>query len=180
MTDITDLEDMISKTALGNRAAFSALYNATSAKLFGICLRILKNRSEAEEVLQETYVKVWRSAGSFVTGKASPITWLATIARNTSIDRYRKRKPETTELSEIEDFAGDLPSPEDATIFMDDVDRLQNCMSELKEDHANAVRQIYLGGWTYEEAAKELGSPANTLKTWIRRSLVSLRECMNR
>ena len=180
MTDVTDLEDLISKTALGNRAAFSALYNATSAKLFGICLRILNNRSEAEEVLQETYVKVWRSAGSFVIGKASPITWLATIARNTSIDRYRKRRPELAELSEVEDFTEDLPSPEAVAVLSDDVRRLDNCMGELKETHADAVRQIYLGGWTYEEAAEKLGSPAGTVKTWVRRSLVSLRECMNR
>jgi len=175
-----EIVDHISQIALGNREAFQKLYNSTSAKLFGICLRILNDREEAEEALQETYVKVWRSAGRFSSGGASPISWLAAIARNAAIDRYRRKKPETAELVEAEVVEDNAPSPEANVILSDDVERLNVCMSELDDRHANAIRNIYLSGWSYNEAAEELDIPLNTVKTWIRRGLISLRECLNR
>ncbi|MEM9331151.1 MAG: sigma-70 family RNA polymerase sigma factor [Pseudomonadota bacterium] len=180
MSSRAELEDMISRVALGSRQDFQRLYNATSAKLFGICLRILNNRTDAEEALQEAYIKIWRSADKFAAGTASPISWLATIARNTAIDRYRSMKPESADISEAEVMADDSPSPEANAIMSDDVGRLNACMSELNEKHADALRQVYLGGWTYDEAAQKLEVPLNTIKTWIRRSLISLRECLNR
>ncbi|MBO6816224.1 MAG: sigma-70 family RNA polymerase sigma factor [Rhizobiaceae bacterium] len=180
MSSREQIEIHISQVALGNRQAFSDLYDATSAKLFGICLRILNDRSEAEEALQETYVKVWRSADKFASGKASPISWLAAIARNSAIDRYRKKKPDTAELVEAEVVADEAPSPESNAIMSDDMDNLDRCMGELDERHASAIRNVYLGGWSYNEAATELDIPLNTVKTWIRRGLISLRECLNR
>jgi RNA polymerase sigma-70 factor (ECF subfamily) len=175
-----DLEEMIARTALGSKSHFEKLYSATSAKLFGICMRILNNESEAEEALQETFVKVWRNADKYASGNASPISWLAAIARNTSIDRYRRRKPESAELVEAEVIADEAPSPEANAVLSNEVGRLNSCISELKERHAFAVKSVYLGGWTYDEAAQELDVPLNTLKTWVRRSLISLRECLNR
>ncbi|MEM7214099.1 MAG: sigma-70 family RNA polymerase sigma factor [Pseudomonadota bacterium] len=179
MSGRAELEAMISQVALGNRSEFRNLYNATSAKLFGICLRILNNRTDAEEALQETYIKIWRSAGKFAAGSASPISWLATIARNTAIDRYRSKKPESADISEAEVIADEAPSPEANAMLSDDVGRLNDCMGKLNEKHADALKQVYLGGWTYDEAAQKLGVPLNTVKTWIRRSLISLRECLN-
>ncbi len=179
MTTRAHLDEMIARTAMGSRADFEKLYKATSAKLFGVCIRILNNESEAEEVLQEVYVKVWRSADKYASGNASPISWLAAIARNTSIDRYRRRKPEAADIDEAEVIADDAPSPEASAVLSNEVDRLNGCMSQLKDRHADAVRNVYLGGWTYEEAAQKLDVPLNTVKTWIRRSLISLRECMN-
>ncbi len=178
--DRKELENILGQVALGNRSDFQRLYNATSAKLFGICIRILNDRTDAEEALQEVYIKVWRSADRFVAGKASPISWLAAIARNTAIDRYRAKRPESGELEEAEFVADDNPSPEASAILSDDVDRLNVCMGELKETHAEILRQVYLSGWTYEEAATQVDVPLNTVKTWIRRSLISLRECLNR
>lgn len=175
-----DIEVLISNVALGNRKAFEELYNSTSAKLFGVCLRILNDRTDAEEALQETYIKVWRSADRFSTGRASPISWLATIARNTAIDRYRASKPESGDMEEAEVIADDQPSPEDSAVLSDDVGRMKLCMNELDDRHADALQQVYLGGWTYNEAAQKLDVPLNTVKTWIRRSLISLRECLNR
>ena len=179
MTTTAHLDEMIARTAMGSRADFEKLYKATSAKLFGICIRILNNESEAEEVLQEVYVKVWRSADKYASGNASPISWLAAIARNTSIDRYRRRKPEYADIDEAEVIADDAPSPEANAVLSNEVDRLNGCMAQLKDRHADAVKNVYLGGWTYEEAAMKLDVPLNTVKTWIRRSLISLRECMN-
>ena len=165
---------------MGNRSAFQRLYNRTSAKLFGICLRILNDRTDAEEALQEAYIKVWRSADKFAAGRASPISWLAAIARNTAIDRYRAKRPETTEIEEAEVIADEAPSPEAAAVLSDDVGRMKECMNELDERHADALTQVYIAGWTYAEAAEKLDVPLNTVKTWIRRSLIALRECLNR
>lgn len=180
MSTREEIENYIAQTALGNRDAFSQLYKSTSAKLFGICLRILNDRGEAEEALQETYVKVWRSAGKFASGNASPISWLAAIARNAAIDRYRKKKPDTAEIDEAEVIADEAPSPEASAILSDDMQNLDVCMSELDDKHSLAIRNVYLGGWAYSEAAEELDVPLNTVKTWIRRGLISLRECLNR
>ncbi len=180
MSDRNELEHWIARSALGSRSDFELLYNATSAKLFGICLRILNNRSEAEEALQETYIKVWNSASKFTAGHASPISWLAAIARNSSIDYYRRKKPEAGDISEAEMIPDEAPSPEAHALLSDDVGRLQVCMAELDERHADALKNVYLSGWTYGEAAEKLDIPLNTVKTWIRRGLVSLRDCLNR
>lgn len=179
MSSRAHLEEMIARTAMGSRTDFNKLYNATSAKLFGICLRILNNQSEAEEALQEAYVKIWRSADKYAAGNASPISWLAAIARNTAIDQYRRKKPESADIGEAEVMADDAPSPEANAVLSNEMDRLESCMSELKPEHAYAVKSVYLGGWTYDEAAQKLDIPLNTVKTWIRRSLISLRECLN-
>jgi len=173
-----ELENLIAKTAMGSRSDFKLLYMRTSAKLFGICLRVLNDKQEAEEALQEAYVKVWRSAGRYAAGNASPISWLAAVARNAAIDRYRKRKPEGEDIEEAMGMADDAPSPEFNAVLSDEVRRLNGCMGELDERHAFAVRNIYLSGWTYEEAAGELEVPVNTTKTWVRRSLIRLKECM--
>lgn len=180
MSSREEIENLLAQVALGNRVAFSSLYNATSAKLFGITLRILNDRGEAEEALQETYVKVWRSADKFATGNASPISWLAAIARNAAIDRYRKKKPDTAEIEEADTIEDEAPSPEANTIHSDEVQNLENCMAELDDRHEFAIRNVYLGGWSYNEAAEKLDVPLNTVKTWIRRGLISLRECLNR
>ena len=92
MSRLTEIEAMIARIALGDRDAFGALYDATSAKLFGICLRVLSNRAEAEDALQEIYVKVWHNAGRYQVNGLSPMTWLITIARNHAIDRLRLRR----------------------------------------------------------------------------------------
>lgn len=180
MSNRDELENWIARSALGSRSDFALLYNATSAKLFGVCLRILNNRTEAEEALQETYIKVWNSASKFTAGQASPISWLAAIARNSAIDHYRRKKPEAGDISEAEMIADEAPSPEANALLSDDVGRLNVCMAELDERHSDALKNVYLNGWTYVEAAEKLDIPLNTVKTWIRRGLVSLRDCLNR
>lgn len=175
-----NLEDLIAAVALGNRSAFRLLYGRSSAKLFGICLRILKDRAEAEDALQDVYIRVWEKAGTFQSGKASAITWLTTIARNRSIDRLRSRSPSGRAVDEAVEVADDAPSPESVASASDSYRRLMGCMDSLDPRHAIALRGVYLGGSTYRETADELDIPLNTAKTWIRRSLLVLRECMDR
>ena len=173
-----DLENLLARVALKDRQAFSQLYNRTSTKLFGVCFRILNNRSEAEDVIQEVYIKVWNRADQFATGRASVIAWMATIARNHAIDRYRARGKPTQQLDDHLDLQDVGPTPEQALLQADQKNQIDLCLDQLKNDHALAVRHTFLSGWSYQEAADTLDIPLNTVKTWIRRSLMQLKECL--
>lgn len=172
---------LISRVAIGDRTAFSALYLTTSPKLYAICLRILKNRSEADDALQDVYVNVWRQAKSYDPVAGSPNTWLSSIARHRSIDAVRKRRAPTDDLDDRHDIVDEtILDPETATLLSDDGRRIEDCMGELDPAHAGAVRRAYVEGLSYADIALELGAPLNTVRTWLRRSLLKLRECMLR
>lgn len=175
-----DISYLIGRIALRDRKAFAALYEVSAPKLFGICLRILKDRNEAEEALQDVYVKIWQRADRYIAGDTHPMSWLAAIARNQAIDRIRARRPPTLDIDEAYDLADIAPTPEDNAVLSSDGRRIDNCMEELEPDRALAVRRAYVEGVTYEELADMFGVPLNTMRTWLRRSLMKLRECMNR
>ena len=175
-----DLAQMISRVALGDRAAFRRLYDTTSAKLFGVCLRVMRNKPDAEDVLQDAFVKIWHNAGKFQVSAGSPVAWLAAIARNQAIDRLRARKPEALDIDEAFDVADGSDSPEEDLLSAADTSRLNLCLNELKPDRAQAVRSAYLEGYSYKELAEKHDLPLNTVRTWLRRSLLSLRECLSR
>ena len=173
-----DISNLISRTGLGDRAAFRALYAATSAKLFGVCLRVLKNRTDAEDVLQEVYIKIWHNAAKYQVSGYSPMSWLIAIARNQSIDRIRARRPEGSELAEADEVADHSPTPEQAAVMRGEAGRLQSCLEKLSPGRAEAVKAAYMEGYSYQELADRLEQPLNTVRTWLRRSLLSLRECL--
>lgn len=174
------LQGLIGKTALGDRAAFASLYDETSAKLFGVCLRILKDRAQAEDAVQEVYVRIWRRAGSFRAGQASAMAWLVTIARNQSIDMIRSRQPASIEFDDAPDVADEAPDPEAQAALSAEGRRIDACLKELDADRAAAVVGAYVEGSSYQELADRNGVPLNTMRTWLRRSLIKLRECLNR
>ena len=180
MTTPADIEAMIAQIVLRDRSAFSALYDATSAKLFGVCLRVLNNRAEAEEVLQEVYIRIWHKADSYTVTGHSPMTWLITVARNLSIDRLRKRKTKTKSIDEAVELADDRPGPEAEAIASSERAQIEACMTELDPRHAEAVKRVYLEGETYNDLAEAQNVPLNTMRTWLRRSLLKLRECLTR
>jgi len=161
--------------------ALREVYESTSAKLFGVCLRILGEPSEAEDVLQEVYTTVWRKASTFDGARASPITWMAAIARNRSIDRLRARPRARTEPIEAALAIAD-PSPSAETMLQDAQGsrRLRGCLDELEEPHRIAIRAAFLDGHTYDVLARGAGVPLGTMKSWIRRSLLKLKACMER
>jgi RNA polymerase sigma-70 factor (ECF subfamily) len=165
---------------MGDRRAFAALYQATSAKLFGICLRVLQDRTEAEDVLQDIYVKIWRNAGHYQVNGLSPMTWLITIARNAAIDRLRRRRAVSGDSDDVDLQADPAPGPEASAIAASDSARLTGCLAELDERHAQAVKGAYLDGETYADLAARFDVPLNTMRTWLRRSLLKLRECLSR
>jgi len=174
-----EIADLISRCALRDRAAFKALYGRTSAKLFGVTLRILRDRSEAEEALQEVYVKIWQRADKYVPGGYSPISWLVAVARNHSLDVLRARKPQGEDIDLALDVADAGPNPEQAEAARGERSRIDNCLDQLDTEKADAVRGAYLDGYSYEELASRHKVPLNTMRTWLRRSLMKLRECLS-
>lgn len=180
MSTAEQIEALIAKVGLGDRSSFQQLYRHTSAKLFGICLRVLKDRAEAEDALQEVYVKIWQNASTFAANQYSPMSWLVVIARNHAIDRIRARKPEASDIDEAYDLSDSGPDPEAAALAASERRQIDFCLEELDNDKADAVRSAYLEGYSYQELASRHEVPINTMRTWLRRSLMKLRECLER
>ncbi len=174
-----EISDLIARTALRDRAAFRDLYQRTSAKLFGVTLRILRDRAEAEEALQEVYVKIWQRADRFVATNYSPISWLVAVARNHCLDMIRARKPVSEEIGEALEIADAGPDPEASSIASGERARIDTCLETLEADKADCVKGAYLDGYSYEELATRHKVPLNTMRTWLRRSLLKLRECLS-
>jgi RNA polymerase sigma-70 factor, ECF subfamily len=172
----------LARIAGGDRGALQMLYRDTSAKLFAVCMRILHDQAEVEDVLQDVYITVWRRAGTFDPARASPITWLVAIARNRSIDRLRSGAniAGSQTLDEAANLSDAAPSALAQIESSDEHRRLVNCLNELEPRHAIAVRSAFLDGITYEELAQRMNIPLGTMKSWIRRSLLRLRECLQR
>jgi len=168
------------RIAQGDRAALADLYRRTAAKLFAICLRILNDRSQAEDVLQEVYLNVWTKAAQFDANRGvSPITWLAAIARNRALDRLRatgRRFAALGEAAEIPD-----PAPPADALFerAESSQRLADCLGRLDERTAGAIRAAFFGGFTYEALAKRAAMPLGSMKSLIRRGLMRLKTCLD-
>jgi RNA polymerase sigma-70 factor (ECF subfamily) len=177
---LAEIEGLIARVALRDRAAFSALYDRTSAKLFGICLRILNDRAEAEDALQEVYLRIWHRADRYAANGLSPMTWLITVARNLCLDRLRARRAPMDDIDTVPEMADAGPTPEAAAVAAGDRVRIAACLDELPADRADAVRRAYLDGETYQDLAARFGVPLNTMRTWLRRSLLRLRDCLSR
>ena len=178
----SQLTAALARVAKGDRDALRLVYRDTSAKLFGVCLRILKEKEEAADVLQDVYFTVWRRAGMFDPDRASPITWLVTIARNRSIDRLRARA-NTRRMQPIDDaleVSDGAPSALSQVETDEEHRRLMNCLGQLEPRHADAIRAAFFEGAAYEELAQRMDVPLGTMKNWIRRSLMRLRECLER
>ncbi|WP_305969803.1 MULTISPECIES: sigma-70 family RNA polymerase sigma factor [unclassified Mameliella] len=182
MTTRSDIEALIARVALRDRGAFGALYDATSGKLLAICLSVLKDREEAEDTLQEVFLRIWNKADRYAVTGHSPMTWLITIARNIAIDRLRARQRSQSgqDRTETDALPDSRPGPEASTIAASESQRIVSCLDELPDQRARAVRGAYLEGASYADLAARFEVPLNTMRTWLRRSLQSLRECMSR
>ncbi|GGC74176.1 sigma-70 family RNA polymerase sigma factor [Chelatococcus reniformis] len=176
------LVERLSAVAAGDRAALGDVYRMTAAKLFGVCIRILGNRAEAEDVLQEVYLTVWHKAGTFDPARASPITWLATIARNRAIDRLRTSsgRPRSEPIDEVMHLSDPAPDALSGIEAADENRQLMECLEELDQKQAHVIRTAFLEGVTYEALAERTGAPLGTVKSWVRRGLLKLRSCLER
>jgi RNA polymerase sigma-70 factor (ECF subfamily) len=169
------LADLLAASARGDRTAFRRLYEATAPKLFAIVLRITRNRSVAEEVLQETFVKVWRKAERFQPEAGAPMAWLTAITRNLAIDRLRSERIERYQ-DDGEAILARLPAPggDDALSR----EALRICLGALDEEARACVLLAYCSGFSREELAERFGRPVGTIKTLLHRSLKLLRTCL--
>lgn len=175
-----ELVQLLGRIESADQPALRALYDRTSAKLYGICLRVLGNEADAQDVLQDVYVTVWRKAAQYDAAKAGPITWLATLARNRAIDRVRSRRAPTVDLEKANDIADEGQSALDVIEQAEDSTRLAACLDELEERARLVIKSAFFDGKTYVELAERESVPLGTMKSWIRRGLLRLRGCLER
>ena len=163
----------------GDREALQDVYQRTSSKLFGVCLRIFPEKSDAEDALQDAFVNVWQKAGSFDPARASPITWLVTLTRNRAIDRLRASgKRMMAPIEAAADVADDAPDAEACLIAADDRARIAQCMDTLASGDATMIRTAFFEGATYHDIADRSAMPLSTVKSRIRRALMKLKDCL--
>jgi RNA polymerase sigma-70 factor (ECF subfamily) len=176
------LGELLKDVALGSRQAFETLYRDSSPQLFAICLRIVSQRSEAEDVLQEVFATVWRKAAQYDAGRAGAMSWLAMIARNKAIDRIRSQPQarNTGPLDLADEIADPTASPQRDAQASAERERLDECLKRLDDRRRSLIRAAFFDGSTYEELSVRIGSPLGTVKSWIRRGLLQLRECLER
>lgn len=186
MTDPELLNRWLIATAAGDRAAFQSLYRAASPHLFSLLLRILKRREQAEEALQDCFVRIWQKADTYSAKRGSPQAWLMSIARYRALDLIRRRRPEVS-LDDDEGNERDIPDdvhdngpqgPLEASMTGQSLDALDRCLDALQPQQRESLLLAYYEGYTHEELADKLDKPLGTVKSWVRRGLQRLRECL--
>ena len=177
-----DLPGLLARVALGDRAAFRSLYDATQRHLFPVARRILRNDAAADEVLQESYMTVWHRAASFNAAKASPMTWMTTIVRNRAFDRLSlasARHEASVPDDDLEALCQQQPA--EAGAWSDDAAlcrRLRDCLGHLDARERQSLALAYLNGLSHSEVAEHLGQSLGSVKGWIRRGLAHLKDCL--
>ena len=186
-----ELAQLLARAGLGDRAAFATLYERTSAHLLGVVMRINRDRAQAEDVLQEVYVNVWRAARSFDAAQSQPLTWLTSIARNRAIDSLRRAQTQPqlkTNVSSAGDdeetdvydtVADDAPGPLDLLSRASDARALAACMGALSAQQRQCVALAFFDGLSHAELAQAMREPLGTVKSWVRRALISLKSCLD-
>jgi RNA polymerase sigma factor (sigma-70 family) len=187
-----DLARLLGRAGLGDRAAFATLYERTSAHLFAVVLRINRDRAQAEDILQEVYVNVWRAAKSFDAAQSQPLTWLTSIARNRAIDSLRRgqARPQIQTASgsdsnaDAEDesvydtVADSAPGPLDLLSRASEARALAACMDELSAQQRQGLALAFYQGLSHAEVAEQMREPLGTVKSWVRRALLTLKNCL--
>ena len=179
MTDPDPIADLLVRVAAQDRAAFGELYTSASAKLMGVLLRMLNERAEAEDAVQEVFTKVWLRAGRYDPAKGRGMTWLIAVARNLALDRMRRRTEDQADEDAAEAIVDQTPTAERRLMAMGEAGRVTECFEQLEPAKADAVKGAYLSGHSYIDLAARHNVPLNTMRTWLRRSLISLKECLD-
>ena len=187
-----ELAALLGRAGLGDRAAFATLYERTSAHLFAVVLRINRDRAQAEDILQEVYVNVWRSAQSFDAAQSQPLTWLTSVARNRAIDSLRRAQTQpqiqaahTSGGDDAEDVdvydqvADDSAGPLELLSRASDARALTHCMKALSAQQRQSVALAFFDGLSHAEVAEQMRQPLGTVKSWVRRALIALKGCLD-
>ena len=188
MSQPSDRDDqlyhLLAAVGLQDRGAFRALYDATSARLFGFALRVLHKEELAEEAVQDAFVAIWHAADGYRPHLAAPLTWMATIVRNKALDvRRRAQAAGEADALHVDADAADLVADTDAgpherAALSRDARALADCMDTLAGRQRQAIGMAYLHDLSHTDIAGRLGLPIGTVKTWIRRGLDRLRDCL--
>ena len=183
-----ELARLLAHSALGDAAAFGELYRRTSAHLYAVVLRINRDRAQAEDILQEVYVNVWRAARSFDAAQSQPLTWLTSIARNRAIDSLRRKSAEPSTQSLVtggdeerdvyDTLASEAPGPLELLSRASDAKVLDVCLERLNAQQRPSLALAFYDGLSHAEVAAQMAQPLGTVKSWLRRSLISLKDCL--
>jgi RNA polymerase sigma-70 factor (ECF subfamily) len=187
------LAQALARVALGDRAAFATLYRSCSAHLFGVILRINADRAQAEDILQDVFVTIWRAAQTFDAARSQPMTWLTSIARNRAIDSRRRHKTSVQTVSSCATTSGDHDEDADLLADMPSADPgplellqqaaqardLTRCIEELSAEQQQCMALAYYQGLSHAEVAQHLAQPLGTVKSWLRRALAALKNCLD-
>jgi RNA polymerase sigma-70 factor, ECF subfamily len=178
------LAALLARVALADQRAFEELYRQTSAHLYAVSVRIVRDRSTAEEILQEAYVNVWHHAGSYDAAKSQPLTWLTSIVRNRALDSLRRREIDTVAADDRDDdappleFPAEGPTPVEMLMSAADARSVRDCVDTLDGGTKQAIALAFFHGLSHGELAAHLRQPLGTVKSWVRRGLERLRRCL--
>lgn len=174
------LQRALADVAAGDRPALKTVYDLTSMKVYGVIVRIVRDRERADDVLQDVYLKVWDRAGRYDAAKAGVITWLCAIARNSAIDTVRRdaRVPVPIADDAMPEPADSDPLADELLCVEEEYAKLRRCLDELGDDQRKSVRLAFFEGLTHSELSEVLGAPLGTVKSWIRRGLAGLKACL--
>ena len=182
----TQLIALIDRVALADESALKELYEMTSSKLYGVAVRVVSNKSWAEDVLQEAFINIWRIAGDYKASLSPPMAWMCLIVRSRGLDFLRRRRSDRADaVQELDDMLsdtleGDSANPMDTALAGEQAWALHQCLSQLDNKQREVVSLAYLRDLSHGELAEQLKLPLGTVKTWIRRGLEQLRGCMSR
>jgi RNA polymerase sigma-70 factor (ECF subfamily) len=174
------LIDLMRRVAEQEKAAFRELYHATAPKLYGVVLAIVREKSLAEDVMQDAYIKIWQRADEYESGKGTPMAWMTVIARNRSLDEVRKRQRliSSYDVGGFDDIPAEVAEPMAARIESENDRILMHCLDGLEDVKKEMILLAYLYGMSRDMLAQRFDAPVATIKTWLRRGLSDLRACM--
>jgi RNA polymerase sigma-70 factor (ECF subfamily) len=175
-----DLADLLRRSGRGDEAAFAQLYDQTSARVFGLAVRVVRDPAQAEEVTQESFLEIWRTAGRYDADRGSPLSWLMTITHRKAVDRVRSAEAATRrdQTYHERNRAVEHDSTAEAAQVSLEAHRVRGAMAALTEVQREAIGLAYFGGYTHTEVATMLDLPVGTAKTRIRDGLIRLRDTM--
>ncbi len=182
VAQVDPLTELLVQTGQGDRLAFGQVYQLSASRLFPIALRLLRQREAAEEVLQEGFVLIWRKAAQYQPDRGAPLAWMARIVRNCAIDHLRAKNREPRCVSAWDDEGSNGQDPALVGDSLSDLpdESLRSCLTKLQENQRKSILLAYFYGMTHEELAARLDSPLGTVKSWVRRGLLQLRDCLER
>jgi RNA polymerase sigma-70 factor (ECF subfamily) len=179
-TSPADLAELLKRSGRGDEAAFAELYDATAARAYGLALRVVRNPSQAEEVMQEAFLELWRTATRFDSAKGSAVSWILTLVHRKSVDRIRSAEASTRRDTVWHHGSQDVEhdSTAEAAQASMEARRVRQALDSLTEVQREALELAYFKGYTHTEVAAMLDLPVGTAKTRIRDGLIRLRDTM--